>query len=67
MHLFTAIVIVWILCRCGDLACRAEQRRLCAMQRLMAQYPPEPSYGSPSPHQLLGDIARPTSGTVRAG
>ena len=58
MDLFSAIVIAWILCRC-DHARRAESRHLRATRRLVAQYPPWPSYDSPSPHQLLGDIARP--------
>jgi hypothetical protein len=56
--LFGMIVIVLILCCCDHALC-AEKRRLRAMRRLVAQYPSEPSYDSPSPHQLLGDIARP--------
>lgn len=56
--MFGMIVIVSILC-CCDHALRAEDRRLRAIRRLVARYPSEPSYDSPSPHQLLGDIARP--------
>jgi hypothetical protein len=58
MDVFGMIVIVLILC-CCDHALRAEDRRLRTMRRLVAQYPPGSSYESPSPHQLLGDIARP--------
>jgi hypothetical protein len=58
MDVFGTIAIVLILCRC-DHALRAENRRLRAMRRLVARYPSEPSYDSPSPNQLLGDIARP--------
>lgn len=57
MDLFSAIVIVWILCRCGDHERRAGQRRLRGMQRLMAQYPLGPSYGSA--------IATPVAGRHR--
>mgnify|MGYP001553651665 CR=1 FL=1 len=57
-RLLGVIVIAWNLRRC-ERAGRAERLRLRAMQRLLARYPPEPSYESPSPHQLLGDIARP--------
>jgi hypothetical protein len=58
MDVFGMIVIVLILC-CCDHALRAEDRRLRTMRRLVAQYPPGSSYDPPSPHQLLGDIARP--------
>jgi hypothetical protein len=58
LDVFGMIVIVLILC-CCDHAQRAENRRLRAMRRLVARYPPGSSYESPSPHQLLGDIARP--------
>jgi hypothetical protein len=58
MGLLDVIVVAWVLCHC-DHARRAESRRIRAMRRLMEQYPPGPSYDSPSPHQLLGDIARP--------
>jgi hypothetical protein len=58
MEVFGTIAIVLIL-RCCDHALRAEDRRLRAMRRLVARYPPGSSYESPSSHQLLGDIARP--------
>jgi hypothetical protein len=58
MDLLAAIVIASILFHRGHLHL-SERRRLRAMQRLLALHPPAPSYDSPSPHQLLGDIARP--------
>lgn len=58
MDVFGMIVIVLILCCCRH-AQRAEDRRLRAMRRLVAQYPSEPSYDSPSSHQFLGKVARP--------
>ena len=58
MGLLGAIVIAFNLRHC-ERAGRVERRRLRAVQRLLARHPPVPSYKSPSPHQLLGDIARP--------
>jgi hypothetical protein len=58
VDVFGMIVIVLLLC-CCDHARRAENPRLRAMRRLVARYPPGSSYESPSPHQLLGDVARP--------
>lgn len=58
MDVLGTVGIILILC-CCDHALRAENRRLRAMRRLLTQYPPGSSYESPSPHQLLGDIARP--------
>lgn len=58
MGLLGVIVIARNLRHC-ERTHRAERRQLRAMQRLPARYPPVSSYELPSPHQLLGDIARP--------
>lgn len=58
MGLLGVIVIAWNLRHC-ERAGRAERPRLRTVQRLVARHPPVPSYASPSPHQLLGYIARP--------
>lgn len=58
MDLLDAIAVACILCGC-DRARRTAHRRLLATQRLIVRYPPEPTCNSPSPHQLLGEVARP--------
>jgi hypothetical protein len=58
MDFLDDILIAWIVWNCCHRH-RLEEQRLHDLRHLLPREPVTPRCDSPSPHQLLGDIARP--------